>query len=257
MTGTVRIDVRDDGVALLTLDRPGKLNAVTDEMSRELAGHVDRLDADESIRVAVLTGAGDRSFCVGSDIGEVGEYAGPWQFRNRRDYCTVLREVRKPVIAAVNGYAYGGGLELALGSDIRLASTTSSFAAAEIKLGWIGGGGVSALLAASLPASDAALLLLTGDPVDAAEAYRLGLVSRLYEPGELLPAALALAATIARRPPIAAQSAKANLLAARNMGLAQAIQYEREMQAICLATQDAAEGRAAFAAKRPGRFTGR
>jgi enoyl-CoA hydratase/carnithine racemase len=257
MTGTVRIDVRGDGVALLTLDRPGKLNAVTDEMSRELRGHVARLDADESIRVAVLTGAGEKSFCVGSDIGEVGEYAGPWPFRNRRDYCTTLRELRKPVIAAVNGYAYGGGLELALGSDIRLASTTSSFAAAEIKLGWIGGGGVSALLSASVPASDAALLLLTGDPVDAATAYRMGLVSRLYEPGELLPAALALAATIAQRPPIAAQAAKANLLAARNMGLAQAIQYEREMQAICLATEDAAEGRAAFAAKRPGRFTGR
>jgi enoyl-CoA hydratase/carnithine racemase len=257
MTGTVRIDVTGDGVALLTLDRPGKLNAVTDEMSRELAGHVARLDADESIRVAVLTGAGDRSFCVGSDIAEVGEYAGPWQFRNRRDYCTTLREVRKPIIAAVNGYAYGGGLELALCCDIRLASRTSSFAAAEIKLGWIGGGGVSALLSASLAASDAALLLLTGDPVDAAEAYRMGLVSRLYEPGELLPAALALAATIAQRPPIAAQAAKANLLAARSMGLAQAIQYEREMQAICLATRDAAEGRAAFAEKRAGRFTGR
>jgi enoyl-CoA hydratase/carnithine racemase len=257
MTGTVRIDVRDDGVALLTLDRPGKLNAVTDEMSRELLGHVARLDADESIRVAVLTGAGEKSFCVGSDIAEVGEYPGPWPFRNRRDYCTTLRELRKPVIAAVNGYAYGGGLELALCSDIRLASTTSSFAAAEIKLGWIGGGGVSALLPASLPASDAALLLLTGDPVDAAEAYRMGLVSRLYEPGELLPAALALAATVAQRPPIAAQAAKANLLAARNMGQAQAIQYEREMQAICLATRDAAEGRQAFEQKRPGRFTGR
>lgn len=257
MTGTVRIDVREDGVALLTLDRPGKLNAVTDEMSRELAGLVARVDADDSIRVAVLTGAGDRSFCVGSDIAQVGEYADPWTFRNRRDYCTALRELRKPVIAAVNGYAYGGGLELALCSDIRLASTTSSFAAAEIKLGWIGGGGVSALLAASLPASDAALLLLTGDPVDAAEAYRMGLVSRLHEPAELLPAALALAGTIAQRPPIAAQSAKANLLAARNMGLAQAIQYEREMQAICLATGDAAEGRRAFEQKRPGRFTGR
>ena len=85
MTGTVRIDVREDGVALLTLDRPGKLNSVTDEMSRELTGLVARVDADEDIRVAVLTGAGDRSFCVGSDIGEVGEYAGPWPFRNRRD----------------------------------------------------------------------------------------------------------------------------------------------------------------------------
>jgi enoyl-CoA hydratase/carnithine racemase len=254
-TGTVRTEITG-GIALLTLDRPGKLNAVTDEMSGELLRAVERLDADDAIRVGVLTGAGTRAFCVGSDIGQVGGYADPWAFRNRQDYCTVLRSVRKPLIAAINGYAYGGGLELALSCDIRLASRTSSFAAAEIKLGWIGGGGVSALLSASVPASDAALLLLTGDPVDAAEAHRMGLVSRLHEPGELLPAALALAGTIAQRPPIAAQSAKANLLAARSMGLAQAIQYEREMQAICMGTRDAAEGRQAFAEKRPGRFTG-
>ncbi|HTT50929.1 MAG TPA: enoyl-CoA hydratase/isomerase family protein [Streptosporangiaceae bacterium] len=256
MTGNVTIEV-SGGVAVLTLDRPDKLNAVTDEMSQELQRLVTRLDDDESIRAGVLTGAGQRSFCVGSDIGQVGDYPDPWAFRNRHDYCTVLRAVRKPLVAAVNGYAYGGGLELALSCDIRLASRTASFAAAEIKLGWIGGGGVSALLSASLPASDAALLLLTGDPVDATEAYRMGLVSRLHEPDELLPAALALAATIAGRPPIAAQAAKANLLAARSMGLAQAIQYEREMQAICMGTRDAAEGRQAFAEKRPGRFTGR
>jgi enoyl-CoA hydratase/carnithine racemase len=111
------------------------------------------------------------------------------------------------VIAAINGYAYGGGLELALSADIRLAATTASFAAAEIKLGWIGGGGVSALLSASVAASDAALLLLTGDPVDAAEAYRMGLVSRLVSPEDLAAEAKQLAATIASRPPIAAQSA--------------------------------------------------
>jgi enoyl-CoA hydratase/carnithine racemase len=254
--GTVRIEVTD-GVALLTLDRSRKLNAVTTAMSDELLGIVRRLADDETVRVAVITGAGERSFCVGSDIGEVDAYPDPWQFRNRRDYCDALRALRKPVIAAVNGYAFGGGLELALSCDIRLASAAASFAAAEIKLGWIGGGGVSALLSVSLAASDAALMLLTGDPVPAAQAHRMGLVSAVHEPGELLPAALALAATIAARPPIAAQAAKANLLAARSMGLEQAIQYEREMQTICMATSDAAEGRQAFAAKRPARFTGR
>jgi enoyl-CoA hydratase/carnithine racemase len=115
---------------------------------------------------------------------------------------------------------------------------------------------VSALLAASIPASDAALMLLTGDPVTAPQAHRMGLVSRLHEPEDLLPAARELAATIAARPPIAAQSAKANLHAARSMGQEAAIQYEREMQAICMATQDAAEGRRAFAEKRPPHFTG-
>jgi enoyl-CoA hydratase/carnithine racemase len=112
------------------------------------------------------------------------------------------------------------------------------------------------LLGPDLPASDAALLLLTGDPVDAAEAHRIGLVSRVYSPEELVPAARSLALTIAARPPVAAQAAKANLLAARSMGLEQAIQYEREMQAICMGTRDAAEGRSAFAEKRAPTITG-
>jgi enoyl-CoA hydratase/carnithine racemase len=256
MSDHIGFDV-EHGVGVITLRRPEKLNAVTKEMSSRLLGLVETLDAREDVRVLVLTGEGQRSFCVGSDIGEVDAYADPWQFRNRRDYCDALRALRLPVIAAVNGLAYGGGLELALSCDIRLASTTASFAAAEIKLGWIGGGGVSALLSASVSAGDAALLLLTGDPVDAVEAARIGLVSRLHEPEELRDAALALARTIASRPPIAAQSAKANLLAARSMALESAIQYEREMQAICMATEDAAEGRRAFAEKRPPVFTGR
>jgi enoyl-CoA hydratase/carnithine racemase len=157
----------------------------------------------------MLTDAGERAFCVGSDVGEVDAYATPWDFRNRRDHCDALRASRKPVIAAVNGYAYGGGLELAPSCDIRLASRRASFAAAEIKLGWIGGGGVTALLSQTVSASDAAVLLLTGDPV------------------------------------------------ARSMGREAAIQYEREMQAICMATQDAAEGRRAFAEKRTPISVGR
>jgi enoyl-CoA hydratase/carnithine racemase len=245
------------GVGTITLNRPHKLNAVTTAMSAGLLELVGRVGADRDVRVLVVTGAGERSFSVGSDIGEVDAYPDPWEFRNRRDYCDALRALRIPVIAAVNGYAYGGGLELALSADIRLASSTASFAAAEIKLGWIGGGGVSALLSATVPASDAALLLLTGDPVDAAEAYRMGLVSKVVAPHELAAAAQSLARTIAARPPIAAQSAKANLLAARTMGREAAIQYEREMQAICMGTKDAAEGRRAFAEKRAPVFEGR
>jgi enoyl-CoA hydratase/carnithine racemase len=244
------------GVGTITLNRPHKLNAVTKAMSADLLGLVERVGDDRDVRVLVVTGAGERSFSVGSDIGEVDAYPDPWEFRNRRDYCDALRALRIPVIAAVNGYAYGGGLELALSADIRLASSAASFAAAEIKLGWIGGGGVSALLAATVPASDAALLLLTGDPIAAGEAYRMGLVSRVVAPGELAGAAFQLARTIAARPPIAAQSAKANLLAARTMGREAAIQYEREMQAICMGTRDAAEGRRAFAEKRPPVFEG-
>lgn len=253
-----RIGFEQDGyVGLLTLDRPAKLNAATRSMSAALLDLIPRIDEDPSVRAVVVTGAGDRAFSVGSDIGELDRYDGPWHFRNRRDYCDAFRALRTPVIAAINGYAYGGGLELALSCDIRLASSSASFAAAEIKLGWIGGGGVTALLAASVPASDAAMMLLTGDPIDAAEALRIGLVSQVLPPSEVLPAASDLAHRIAARPPIAAQAAKANLRAAWSMGLEQAIQYERELQAVALGTRDAGEGRAAFAERRTGDFEGR
>jgi enoyl-CoA hydratase/carnithine racemase len=254
--GRIRFE-QDGRVGVLTLDRPTKLNAATRAMSTELLDLIPRIDEDPSVRAVVVTGAGDRAFSVGSDVGELDAYDSPWHFRNRRDYCDALRGLRTPVIAAVNGYAYGGGLELALSCDIRLAASTASFAAAEIKLGWIGGGGVTALLAASVAASDVAMMLLTGDPIDAAEALRIGLVSRVLEGAELLPAATELAHRIAERPPIAAQAAKANLRAALSMGLEPAIQYERELQAVALGTHDAAEGRAAFAERRTGTFEGR
>ncbi|MDQ4113829.1 MAG: enoyl-CoA hydratase-related protein, partial [Actinomycetota bacterium] len=155
---------------------------------------------------------------------------------------------------AVNGYALGGGLETALICDIRLASTTAKLAAAEVKLGWIGGGGMSALLARSIGPSNAAVMLMTGDPIDAQQALAWGLVSELLEPDALLPRALELAETIASRAPIAVETAKANLAAAANMPLEQAVTYERDIQTVCFATADAAEGRAAFTEKRAPRF---
>jgi enoyl-CoA hydratase/carnithine racemase len=254
--GRIRFE-KDGPVGLLTLDRPAKLNAATRGMSTELLELIPQIDDDPSVRAIVLTGAGERAFSVGSDVGELDRYDGPWHFRNRRDYCDALRSLRTPVIAAINGYAFGGGLELALSCDIRLAASHATFAAAEIKLGWIGGGGVTALLAASVAASDVAMMLLTGDPIDAAEALRIGLVSRVLPFEELLPTATELAHRIAERPPIAAQAAKANLRAALSMGLEPAIQYERELQAVALGTRDAAEGRAAFAERRTGNFEGR
>ena len=256
--GLDQITVALDGaVALVTINRPEKLNSVTPEMSAALERFAAWANDDDAVRAVVLTGAGERAFCAGSDIRTLDTYATPWDFRNRRDYCDALRELRKPVIAAVNGYALGGGLETALTCDIRLASTTATFAAPEIKLGWIGGGGMTALLANSIGASNTALMTMTGDAVDAQRALAWGLVSEVLEPDALLPRALELAATIASRPPIAAETAKANLTAAFNLPLAQAVLYERELQGITFATDDAAEGRAAFAAKRPGVFTRR
>jgi enoyl-CoA hydratase/carnithine racemase len=247
----------DGPVATLMLNRPAKLNAITPGMTDAVRRHADRVNADAKIRVVILAGAGERAFCAGSDVGELDAYSTPWEFRGRPDYCDAIRSIRKPVIAAVNGYAYGGGLELAMSADIRLASRTAMFAAPEIKLGWIGGGGVSAFLALSAGPSNAALMLYTGDPVDAATALSWGLVSQVLEPPELLPAARELAGRIAERPPIAAQTAKLNLRAAYGMPLENAIQYERDLQTICFATEDAAEGRAAFTQKRPPRFHGR
>lgn len=244
-------------VATLVLNRPGKLNAVTPQMTDAVRECADRINADSEVRVVVLAGAGEKAFCAGSDISELDAYDTAWEFRGRPDYCDAVRAIRKPVIAAVNGYAYGGGLELAMSADIRLASRNAMFAAPEIKLGWIGGGGVSAFLALSAGPSNAALMLYTGDPVDAATALSWGLVSQLYELGDLLPAARELAGRIAQRPPIAAQTAKLNLRAAYAMPLENAIQYERDLQTICFATEDAAEGREAFTQKRPPRFHGR
>jgi enoyl-CoA hydratase/carnithine racemase len=247
----------DGPVATLMLNRPAKLNAVTPAMTDAVRGHVDTVNADSEIRAVVLAGAGERAFCAGSDVAELDTYRTAWEFRGRPDYCDAVRSIRKPVIAAVNGYAYGGGLELAMSADIRLASRTAMFAAPEIKLGWIGGGGVSAFLALSAGASNAALMLYTGDPVDAATALSWGLVSQVLEPHELLPAARELAGRIAQRPPIAAQTAKLNLRAVYAMPLENAIQYERDLQTVCFATEDAAEGRAAFTQKRQPRFNGR
>jgi enoyl-CoA hydratase/carnithine racemase len=252
--GRVHLDT-DANIAILTLDRPAKLNALTGAMTAELAGHVAAVNADPAVRCVVLTGTG-RAFCAGSDVAELDQYRTPWEFGLRRDYGDVLRSLRKPSIAAVNGYALGGGLELALACDIRIAAANGSFAAAEIKLGWIGGSGQSALLARCVGLSNAAMMLLTGDPVDAATALRWGLISELVPQDALADRARELAAVIASRAPVAAQTAKLNLRAACEMPLTRAIDYERQLQTICFATLDAAEGRAAFAERRTPEFRG-
>lgn len=254
--GEVRFSRFDGGVGVLTLDRPKKLNALTASMTEALASYISRINADKGLRAIVLTGAG-RSFCVGSDIDELDHYDSPWEFSKRLDYGDLLRKIRVPIIAAINGYAFGGGLEMALACDIRLCASTASFAASEIKLGWIGGSGQSALLAKSIGLSNAALMLLTGEPVDATKALSWGLVSSVLEPDLLFSNALELAGKIAAQAPIAAQVAKLDLQAALAMPLDQAIAWERHLQTVCFATEDANEGRAAFRSHRTPIFEGR
>jgi enoyl-CoA hydratase/carnithine racemase len=249
MTDDVMFGVEGE-VATITLNRPQKLNAITPEMAQALMTCVSRCNNDAAVRCVILTGAGEKSFCAGSDIADLDRYDTAWGFRNRSDYCDAVRRLTKPSIAAVNGYAFGGGLETAMSCDIRIASDNAQFAAPEIKLGWIGGGGMTALLAHSIGPSNAALMIMTGDPVPAARALAWGLVSEIVPHAELLPRARTIAATIAARAPIAAETAKVNLRAAFDLPLEKAIEYERDLQTICFATEDAAEGRAAFKARR-------
>lgn len=241
---------RDGFVATITINRPEKLNAMTPEMASALVEAVDGFNRDDEVRCVILTGAGERAFCAGSDIRTLDDYDTPWNFRNRPDYCDAIRGLLKPSIAAVNGYAFGGGLETAMACDIRIAAETASFAAPEVKLGWIGGGGMAVNLAHAVGPSNAALMVMTGDPIDATTAERWGLVSRIVPQAELLTTAQSIAQSVAARAPIAAETAKLNLRAAWEMSIADAIAYERDLQTICFATEDANEGRAAFKEKR-------
>jgi enoyl-CoA hydratase/carnithine racemase len=249
MSSDVKFSI-EDRIATIVLNRPQKLNAVTPEMADAIVALIDRCNRDDGVRCVIVTGAGERSFCAGSDIGELDRYDTPWNFRNRPDYCDAVRRLLKPSLAAINGYAFGGGLETALSCDIRIAATTAQFAAPEIKLGWIGGGGMAVFLAHSIGPSNAALMIMSGDPIPAEQALAWGLVSEVVPPSSLLTRARAIATTIASRAPIAAETAKLNLRAAFTMPLEQAIEYERDLQTICFATEDAAEGRAAFREKR-------
>lgn len=243
----------ENRIATITYNRPEKLNAMTPEMAQLMWDAVHRINADDAARVVILTGTG-KAFCAGSDISDLDRYATPWDFRNRPEYCDALRALQKPSIAAINGYAMGGGLEMALSCDIRIAADTAKLAAPEIKLGWIGGGGMTALLAHSIGPSNAALMVMTGDPVPAEQALAWGLVSEVTTPDALMTRATEIAGTIASRAPVAAETARLNLQAAYNMPLEKAVAYERDLQAICFATDDAAEGRAAFAEKRAPDF---
>ncbi|MEM6464246.1 MAG: enoyl-CoA hydratase/isomerase family protein [Pseudomonadota bacterium] len=244
----------ENHIAKIELNRPQKLNAVTPDMARLIVEAVEECNHSDQIRCVIVTGSGERAFCAGSDIAELDDYETAWQFRNRPDYCDAIRDLLKPSIAAVNGFCLGGGLETAMSCDIRIASKNAKFAAPEIKLGWIGGGGMTTFLAHSIGASNAAFMTMTGEMIDCDTALRWGIVTEKTEPGDLVQRANEIAAIIASRAPIAAETAKLNLKATFNMPMEKAIEYERDLQTICFATEDAAEGRLAFKQKRAALF---
>jgi enoyl-CoA hydratase/carnithine racemase len=243
--------------AVICLARPEKLNAITPSMSVTISNLAKFCSESPEIRVVVLTALGPKAFCCGSDIKELDTYESPWAHRMKHDHCDAIAEITKPTICAINGYAMGGGLELALCCDIRAATKNALFGAPEIKLGWVGGGGMAVYLNKTIGASKASRMLFTGDPVDSATGLAWGIVDELFDTrDEMLASVMKLAETIGSRPPIAAQTAKLNMRAAVNMPLDQAVKYERDLRTICFYTQDAAEGKLAFKEKRTPMFKG-
>lgn len=251
----------EDGIAFLTLNRPAKHNAITAAMGGEIAARAREIDRDEAIKVLIVTGAGGRAFSAGSDVNMLDDLGTPWDGRNRaqydRDYIAPLLGLRKPAIAAIDGYCLGGGLEVAMTCDIRLATPRSSFGAPEVQRGWHAGSGNTSILPRLIGYGNAAMWILTGDRVPAEEAYRVGFVQRLYEPDALMEGALKIAARLAKNPPIAVQSAKNIIRQSQGTSIAQGLAWENDGYTLCMMTEDAREGMRAFAEKRDPEFRGR
>ncbi|CCM05379.1 uncharacterized protein FIBRA_07595 [Fibroporia radiculosa] len=237
-----------DGVALITLNRPKALNALSSPLYEELNHALASFDADEGIRAMVITGS-EKAFAAGADIKEMKDKDFSDAFKNRfLENWALLSQIRKPIIAAVSGYALGGGCELAMMCDIILASPTAVFGQPEINLGVIPGGGGTQRIARVAGKSIAMELTLTGRNFTAAEAVSWGLVSRISD--KVLDDALAMATTIASKSAIAVQAGKEAVNVAYETSLTEGLRYERRIFHGLFATRDQKEGMAAFAEKR-------
>jgi enoyl-CoA hydratase/carnithine racemase len=246
------IDIRvDDAVALVTLNRPEKRNAVNDEMRSELAAALAAFDVDAAIRAVVLTGSGT-AFCAGGDL-----IATATHDPKRPRIIEPLDKFGKPVIAAINGVALGGGLELALACDLRIAVHGARFALPEVRLGSLPASGGTQRLPAVVGPTLAAQMILTGEPIDAARALAAGLVSQLCTPEELLDVAIAHARTIAHNAPLAVIAAKRALRVAAGTHRIENMDFERALFNELALTEDRAEGRRAFREKRRPVFKGK
>lgn len=219
------------GVAHVRLNRPAKLNAITPDMASRLLALADEISLDSSVRAVVLSGAG-RSFCAGSDIKAVGDVPMDDAYRTRGlrplQYCLFGLRLRQPVVVAIQGHCYGGGLELALHCDIRVAADDALLAAPEIKWGWLGGGGATQALPRLVGAGRTMKMLATGDEVDSATALAWGLVDETS--ADPLSRALALAHRIAERDPIVAQAAKRAVRLSMETGFS--VGYEAELDIV-------------------------
>ncbi|HEY8771609.1 MAG TPA: enoyl-CoA hydratase-related protein [Candidatus Limnocylindria bacterium] len=244
-------------VALLRLNRPKQLNALNGQVMDELCTALESLDRDDAIRVLVVTG-NERAFAAGADIGEMAT-AGPIDMlrTNRIAQWDRVRRISKPVIAAVAGWCLGGGCELAMALDLIVAAESARFGQPEINIGVIPGAGGTQRLTRAVGKSVAMEMILSGEPIDAREAHRLGLVARVVPNELLVEDALALAAKIATKSPLALRLAKEAVNAAYEMSLTDALAHERRLFYLLFASEDQKEGMAAFLEKREPEFTGR
>jgi 2-(1,2-epoxy-1,2-dihydrophenyl)acetyl-CoA isomerase len=259
VTDGLRVEV-DGPVATLTLDRAAALNALTVPVKVALREALESLASDRAVRAVILTGAG-RAFCAGQDLAERDEPdAAPLDVEVRERYNPIIRALQsmgQPVIAAVNGVAAGAGASLAFACDLRIASEEARFVLAFGRIGLVPDSGATWFLPRLVGPAKAAELALVGDPVDAAEALRLGLVSKVVPGEELMSEARALAERLAEGAPLAVALTKGALQRSLTIDLDEALEGEAKLQGIAGASADHAEGLAAFREKRPPRFTGR
>src|SRR5262245_5689216 len=246
-------------VAIITINRPDKLNALNIARRQDILAALDELERDDETRVLVITGAGDKAFIAGADISE---FAGMTAVKQRavmkgRRAFDAVEDFPKPVIAMINGFALGGGCELALACDIRIASTKAKLGQPEIKLGIIPGGGGTQRLTRLIGEGKSMELILTGDMISAEEAERLCLVNHVVAPEELEAKTMELANKIAELSPVAVAMAKAAVKNAARMNLREGLDSEVDLFALCFSSEDKEEGVRAFIEKRKADFKGR
>ena len=250
----------DDGIALITINRPERLNAMDAEHYLALSKAWCTVRDDPAVRVAIITGAGERSFTSGADIKSFltapPSLSEMW-LTQRDQLLNRGLEVWKPVVAAVNGYCLGGGMTLLLATDIRIAASHATFSVAEVKRGVIPGNGGTQRVLDQLPYAVAMEMLLTGDGIDAVAAERWGLVNKVVPMQDLLPSAYAYARCIAANAPLAVQAAKELAVRSRDMDLTTGLRMEAVINRMLSLTEDAKEGPAAFSAKRAPNFKGK